>query len=186
MKSHGSTRRFSLAPFREEGGGSAIKITGSIRRRTNLLSIGYAVLGDLAKLEIPAPNQFPGRKDRLWEETCLEFFLGTRDSEGYWEFNLSPAGHWNVYRFTSCRKGMREEEAFPSLPFRVRREPNALRLSLDLDPGKIIPAGKTLEVAVGAVLKTVTGTTGHWALVHSGPRPDFHRRDGFTLTIPGE
>jgi hypothetical protein len=101
VKSHGSTQRFSLTPFRKEGVGPAIKITGSIRRRTNLLSVGFAVLGDLAKLEIPAPNEFPGRKDRLWEETCLEFFLGTRDSEGYWEFNLSPAGHWNVYRFTS-------------------------------------------------------------------------------------
>jgi len=186
VKSPGSTRGFSLAPFRREGVGSAITITGSIRRRTDLLSVGYAVRGNLAELEVPAPNGFPQRKDRLWEETCLEFFLGTGNSDGYWEFNLSPAGHWNVYRFTSCREGMREEEAFPSLPFRVRREPEALRLSLDLDAGKIIPAGKTLEIAVAAVLKTVTGATSHWALVHHGPRPDFHRRDGFTLTMPGK
>ncbi|MDA8122047.1 MAG: DOMON-like domain-containing protein [Deltaproteobacteria bacterium] len=186
MRSSGTTRRFSLVPFRTGGTGPAIKIAGSVGRRPNLLSVGYSVLGELEKLEIPAPDGSPGRKDRLWEETCLEFFLGTRDSEGYWEFNLSPAGHWNVYRFTSCREGMREEEAFPSLPFLVRREPDALRLYLDLDPGKIIPAGKTLEVAVCAVLRTVTGTTSHWALVHTGPQPDFHRRDGFTLTIPGE
>ena len=42
---------------------------------------------------------FPRRRDRLWEETCLELFLGEEGSERYWEFNLSPAGHWNVYRF---------------------------------------------------------------------------------------
>jgi len=52
--------------------------------------------------------------------------------------------------------------------------------------GKIIPTGKTIEVAVGDVIRTVTGKTSHWALVHPGPRPDFHRRDGFTLSIPPE
>jgi hypothetical protein len=150
------------------------------------LRIGYALQGKLSEIAIPAPEEMPERKDRLWEETCLELFLGRKDSGRYWEFNFSPAGHWNVYRFASYRKGMREEPAFPSLPFRIRTEPEALRLSLDLDIGKIIPAGEVVEVAVCAVIRTVTGKASHWALVHPGPRPDFHRRDGFALTIPGE
>ncbi len=176
-------RRFSLKPFREEGTGSDLKITGSIGRRANLLSVGCALTGNLSELAIPATEESPRRKDRLWEETCLEFFLGVKDSERYWEFNLSPSGDWNVYRFTSCREGMREEPAFASLPFAIRREPEALGLSLDLDIGKIIPARKDMEIAVAAVIKTVKGGTSHWALVHPGPRPDFHRRDGFLLGI---
>jgi hypothetical protein len=148
------------------------------------LSFRCALLGDLSGLSIPAPGEPPGRKSRLWEETCLELFLGEEGSECYWEFNLSPAGHWNVYRFASCRKEMREEPAFASLPLRVRTEPEALRLSLDVELGKIIPAERAIEVAVGAVVKTVAGETSHWALVHPGPRPDFHRRDGFILNLP--
>jgi len=179
-------RSFSLFPFPGEGNGPAWKITGTIGRRVNTLSLGYTLLGNLSQISIPAPGEPPRRRNRLWEDTCLELFLGEEGSERYWEFNLSPAGHWNVYRFASCRKEMREEPAFSSLPFRLRTEPEALRLSLDVGLGKIIPAGRTIEIAVGAVVRTVTGKTSHWALVHPGPQPDFHRRDGFALSIHAE
>jgi hypothetical protein len=179
-------RSFSLKPFPGEDNAPDVKITGTIGRRADTLSIGYALLGNLSELAIPSQGELPGRKDRLWEGTCLEFFLGVKDSEPYWEFNLSPAGHWNVYRFISYRKDMREEPAFTSLPFRIQTEPEALRLSLDLEVGKIIPKDKTVEIAVSAVIETVTGKRSHWALVHPGPRPDFHRRDGFVLNLPGE
>ncbi len=177
-------RNFSLQPFRRKEHLPDIRITGTIRRRAHVLNIGYALLGDLSGIAIPAREEPPGRKDRLWDETCLEVFLGRKDSGGYWEFNLSPAGHWNVYRFTAYRKGMREEPAFPSLPFRIRTEPDAFRLSLELDIGKIVPASGDVEAGVCAVIRTVTGKTSHWALVHPGPRPDFHRRDGFALILP--
>ena len=60
------------------------------------MSLCYEARGNLSKVEIPAAAETPRRRDRLWEETCLELFLGTADSGEYWEFNLSPAGHWNV------------------------------------------------------------------------------------------
>lgn len=176
-------KSFSLMPFPGEDPGGDLKIEGTIGRRGNALSLGCAVLGNLAELATPTPAKSPGRRDRLWEETCLEMFLGVKGSERYWEFNLSPAGHWNVYRFSSYRKEMREEPAFASLPFRVLTEPEALQVSLDLELGKIIPAGRAIEVAIGAVIRTVTGGTSHWALVHPGLRPDFHRRDGFVLDV---
>ena len=175
---------FSLIPFQGRGPVPDIGISGSIDRRANMISIGYALRGDLSELAIPARVAVPRRKDLLWEDTCLELFLGVKGSADYREFNLSPAGHWNVYRFASCREGMREEPAFASLPFDVRIEPGTLRLSLDLDIGTMVPAGKTLDAAVCAVVKTRTGDVSHWALAHPGPRPDFHRRDGFTLEIP--
>lgn len=80
---------------------------------------------------------------------------------------------------------MREEPAFSSLPFSVRTEPEGLRLSLDLDIGKIIPAAEPVEAAVCAILKTVKGERSHWALAHLSSRPDFHRREGFQLSFPG-
>ena len=177
---------FSLKPFQGKEDRPGIAISGTIGRRADTLSVGWAIQGDIPALAIPAPERPPARVDRLWEETCLELFLGAKGSEGYWEFNLSPAGHWNVYRFATCREGRQEEPSFPSLPFGVRIGPDILRLSLDLDLGKILPAGETVEAGVCAVIRTATGGTSHWALTHPGPRPDFHRRDGFALTIPGE
>ena len=175
--------KFSLKPFREKRPVPGMEIAGSIGRRGNMLTVRYELRGDLSELAIPARGEVPERRGRLWENTCLELFLGVKGSGDYREFNLSPAGHWNVYRFASYREGMREEPAFASLPFEVRIEPGAFRLSLDLDIGTIVPAGKTVEVAVCAVVRAGTGDISHWALAHPGPRPDFHRRDGFLLDL---
>lgn len=177
-------RRFLLKPFPGEGNPAGLTIGGSIARRADALSVRYEVRGNLSKLSIPAAAEAPRRKDRLWGETCLELFLGTPDSGRYWEFNLSPSGDWNVYRFTRYREGMREEPAFPSLPFDARIGPETLELSMELDVGKIIPSGETIEAGVAAVVKTAKGSAIHRALSHPGPRPDFHRRENFALEFP--
>lgn len=177
-------RNFSLVPFRGEEGLPDLAIAGTIGRSADTLSITCTIAGNLSVLAVPAAAESPERKDRLWEETCLELFVGAKGSEGYWEFHLSPAGHWNAYRFASYRDGRREEPAFPSLPFGIRIEPGILRLSVALESGKILPAGSDVEVGICAVIRTTAGGTSHWALAHPGPRPDFHRREGFALTIP--
>lgn len=174
---------FALKPFPGDHDVPDLTITGTFGRRGGALSVLYALRGDLPELAIPAARKPPARAGRLWEETCLEFFLGARDSEGYWEFHLSPSGDWNAYRFASYREGMQEEPAFASLPFRVRRHPEALELSLDVAIGRIVPAAEGIDVGVCAVIRTLRGGTSHWALAHPGPRPDFHRRDGFMLRI---
>ena len=82
---------------------SNIKITGKISRVSNRLAIHYELLGHLNDVALPMPADMPARKNALWEETCFEFFIAARDSPRYREFNLSPAGHWNVFRFAAYR-----------------------------------------------------------------------------------
>ena len=178
-------RKFSLVPFPFEGDVPGIRIEGSIGREADRLSVRWDILGKLSDLSLPARGTFPARKDRLWEETCFELFLGPAGSERYWEFNLSPSGNWNVYRFESVRTGMEIEPGFSAMPFDVLVEPDALRLSLDADIGKLAAAGESLEAGIAAVIKTKKGGTSHWALAHPGSRPEFHRREGFQLTLPG-
>ncbi len=178
-----NSRSFFLKPFRTAGLLPHFEITGSIGRLSNTLLISYELPGPLSELVIPAPADLRERKNALWEETCLEFFLGPTNSDCYWEFNLSPAGHWNVYRFTSYRQGMQEEPAFTSLPFGVQMHSDTLRLSLKLDLDKIIPSGQALKVAISAVIKTINEGTTYWALTHPGPKADFHRRDSFIVEL---
>jgi hypothetical protein len=178
--------RFLLMRFPGEGNPAGVTIGGSISRRAETLSVHYEVRGNLPMVSIPAAAETPRRKDRLWEDTCLELFLGTANSGEYREVNLSPSGHWNVYRFTDYREGMQVEPAIPSLPFDVRRDSEEFTLTAEFGIGKIVPAGKDLSVTVAAVIKTTDGWKSHWALLHPAPRPDFHRRDGFALILPGE
>src|SRR5574342_158376 len=95
---------FSLIPFREREPVPDMDLTGSIGRSVTMLNVRYELRGDLSKLAVPARVEVPGRKDCLWEGTCLELFLGVSGSGDYWEFNLSPAGHWNVFRFADRKE----------------------------------------------------------------------------------
>jgi hypothetical protein len=156
-----------------------LKIQGKIARLINTLTINYVLLGDLEDIAIAAPSDSPTRQHNLWEETCFEFFLGLKDSERYWEFNLSPAGHWNVYRFDGYRQGMQEESVLTTLPFSVQTSSDALSLSLQLDLTAMIPAEQSWVVAIATVLKSKIGEVTYWALTHPGSEADFHRRDSF-------
>ena len=176
-----SSRCFSLQPFPEAV--STPKIGGEISRVSNRLAIHYALSDHLAELVIPLPADLPARKNALWKETCFEFFMAARDSSRYWEFNLSPAGHWNVYCFDAYREGMQEDTAIGSLPFSVRRLPVALLLSLEMDLTGIIRSDQVLEVGISAVISSKSGGTSYWALAHPGPQADFHRRESFIIQL---
>ncbi len=174
---------FSLKPFPSDHTPPHLRITGSIGRTGNTLSVSYLLFGPLTELLIQSPAKRCERRQDLWEETCLEFFLGITGSGSYREFNLSPSGNWNVYLFTSYRKGMKEDPDFKSLPFSVSNGPNSLRLSLQADLKNIVRAGESLEIAVSAVIKDKNGNVTYWALTHPGPQPDFHRREGFIIRL---
>ncbi len=176
-------QNFSLQPFSLISPPLDITMRGSIIRRADKLAIRYELSGQLRKLVIPAPAPTPARRHGLWQETCFEFFLGVKEAPGYWEFNLSPAGHWNVYRFAAYRQGVKEEMAFASLPLSLRPEPDSLRLALELDLDRIIPVDQPLEVGIAAVIQLAGGGLTYWALTHGGPQPDFHRRDSFIVAL---
>jgi hypothetical protein len=175
-------REFTLLPF-PGGDHPDLSIGGSVVRHGDALSLHWELAGQLGPVSFPALSDQPERKTRLWEETCFEFFLAPVGTGGYWEVNVSPSGHWNVYAFESYRLGMREEKAYRSLPVRMERRENALMVSLDLDLGRIVPAAQPLHGGVSAVIGGTHGELSYWALCHRGPKPDFHQRDGFAIEL---
>ncbi|MBW4424932.1 MAG: DOMON-like domain-containing protein [Nostoc desertorum CM1-VF14] len=178
-----SEQIFSLQPFPSTKSLPNLKIAGNIARNGNKLTIRYTLGGDLKEIVIPPPSKTPLRKHELWQDTCFEFFVGIKDSQRYWEFNLSPAGHWNVYRFDGYRQGMQEETAFENLSFNVQNQSDGLTLALDAGLGKIILAEQALEVAITTVIKDKDGEVAYWALTHRGTEADFHIRDSFTVEL---
>ncbi|MBW4448605.1 MAG: DOMON-like domain-containing protein [Spirirestis rafaelensis WJT71-NPBG6] len=176
-------QNFSLQPFDLTNSLSDIKITGSIALNANKLTISYALLGDLTKVQIPESADLPKRKYDLWEETCFEFFVGINNSPDYWEFNLSPAGDWNVFRLDDYRQGLQEEMAVTSLPFTVEQKSDALLVDLEVDLNKFILAEQSLEVGITTVIKSKDGNLSYWALTHCGEEADFHRRESFVVEL---
>jgi hypothetical protein len=176
-----NSRSFSLKPFPSDGIPQRLAIAGETRRSAEILSISFELSGPISKLVIPSRADKPERRSGLWENTCLEFFISTKGSDSYWEFNLSPSGDWNVYRFESYRQGMIEEPAFTCLPFAVNTGPDTIRVFLKADLGKIVLPGRVLETGISAVIKATDESRSYWALAHTGNCPDFHRRDCFFI-----
>ncbi len=174
---------FSLQPFPSAQPLPAVKITGTISRQGHALALRYELMGKLATVVLPERADRPARRHGLWEETCFEFFLAPQNSRRYWEFNLAPAGHWNVYSFQGYRQGMQEERAFTSLPFSVQSRSDSMLLVLKVDLAGIIPADQALEAAISAILTGNEGQVTYWALTHPGPEADFHRRDSFIIEL---
>ncbi|MEH2341924.1 MAG: DOMON-like domain-containing protein [Nostoc sp.] len=178
-----NNQTFSLQPFPSTESFPHLKITGNISRNDNQLTICYNLGGDLKEIAIVPPSNAPSRKYELWEDTCFEFFLGIKDSLRYWEFNLSPAGHWNIYRFDGYRQGMQEETAFEKLPFSVHNQADGLALVLDVDLDKIVSAEQAIEIGITTVIKNIDGNVSYWALTHRGEEADFHLRNSFIVKL---
>ncbi|MDZ8186836.1 MAG: DOMON-like domain-containing protein [Nostoc sp. ChiSLP02] len=174
---------FSLQHFASQESPANLQITGNISRNFNQLSICYSLTGNLEEIAIAPPSNTPSRKNQLWEDTCFEFFLGIKNSQQYWEFNLSPAGHWNVYHFDGYRQGMREETGLTTLPFKVDNHADKFVLTLNMDLEKIISPEQIIEAAITTVIKSKDGGVTYWALTHRGAKPDFHLRDSFILEL---
>lgn len=174
---------FSLQPFPFTPALVDLKIAGDISRNENRLMINYVLLGDIKEVALSAPSDIPARKHELWADTCFEFFLGVKNFPQYWEFNLSPAGDWNIYHFDDYRQGMREEAAFRTLPFSVQHLSDSLAIALNMNLDQMVPVDQGLEVAITTVIKHRDGEITYWALTHRGAEADFHRRDSFIIEL---
>jgi hypothetical protein len=173
----------SLHPFAPGSVPADLRLSGQVERSGERLSLTYRLLGAIASLRIPPPARTPRRMDNLWTATCLECFLAIEGERPYWEFNLSPAGHWNAYALADYRSGLRPEPAYQSLPSRRADDPRRLTLAVDLPLPPAIPAAAPLQLGITAVIEAATGELSYWALAHPGPEPDFHRREGFLLRL---
>lgn len=178
---------FSLIPFPAPGI-PTIQITGSISLQGQTLALHYSMAGHIEEVLLPQISSSPGRKDELWQETCFEFFLAIGDQPGYWEFNISPSGDWNVYRMDAYRRvGFREETSIQKLHFEMEKQADLFHLHVTVDLLPILRHDELLmEIGIAAVVQTKDHNTTYWALAHPALQADFHLRESFTLALAGQ
>jgi hypothetical protein len=126
----------------------------------------------------------PGRRDRLWEHTCCEAFIGTPDGAPYLELNLSPSEDWALWAFDGHRAGMRAA-ACDAPQRRVLRMPRELRVDaiVDVDTLRGFLGPPPYVIGLSAVVEEQDGRKSFFALAHPDERPDFHARSSWTDTV---
>ena len=167
---------YPLLPF---AAGTAASAAVTPHPRTDgSLQLDYALAATDLLIPPPAP---PTRTDGLWRHTCCELFIATVDAPHYREFNFSPSGEWTVYDFADYRQ--------PLATTLIAAAPESLWQTLDTGyrlqatiPAALLPPGPW-QIGLAVVLEHRAGELSYWALHHPGERPDFHRRDAFTLLI---
>ena len=158
----------------------ATRVLATVWRDDARLVYRLALAG--SGLVLPPAADRPERRDDLWRATCAELFLATEGADGYLEWNLSPSGHWNLYRFDAYRAGGRPEPAVAAAP-RVTRAAGACVVEATLPLAPLGLAAAPLLLGPAAVVAAAGGALSYWALAHPAPRPDFHDRRGFVLRL---
>lgn len=144
----------------------------------------FQIEAELAALRWPAAAA-PAFRDRLWRHSCLELFAADT-AQAYREFNFSPSSEFAAYGFDAYRSGMRALQLGGEPAIHWREEPACIRVDIRLPAGWLLaaPAAQPRAVGLAAVLEQRDGSVSYWALRHSGPKPDFHHRDGFIAGWP--
>jgi hypothetical protein len=147
------------------------------------LTFRYELQGNTDNILIPEP-QPPSAAEGLWQHTCFEAFIAVVEEAPYHEFNFSPSGQWAAYGFDDYRaRNAWQAKQAPALHY-VRTD-HALVLTaviseVDLPAN---PHNQPYRLGLSAVLETKTGELAYWALFHPSGKPDFHHRNGFTLSL---
>jgi hypothetical protein len=161
----------------------AINLRAEAALATDGLALSFFLTGNCAALVLPppkAPEATGERRSQLWQSTCWECFAARENSPEYFEINLSPSHHWNVYHFTGYRQGM----GAPPLPPPVIRSWRGNGwYRLDAVITGLPVADANWRLGLSAVLETTDGAKEYFALVHPSEKPDFHHRDGFIFSL---
>lgn len=160
--------------------------------RPGVLGVQFTLTGELRALRIPPPGPAE-RAEELWRHTCCELFVRRDDLPGYLEFNFSPSGAWQAYRFIGYRQGRRPVRlpAPPRVTAELREcaahaagpaEALGLEALVHL-PVPFSTAPQGLRLALSAIVEDQSGALSYWALRHGPGRPDFHHPDACVLTL---
>ena len=160
-------------------------ISVSVQRAADELTLHYTIKAAMARLHLP-PARAPRPAHELWQHTCCECFIAPNDGPAYHEYNFSPSGEWAVYAFTRYRDGgpLTDESLAPRISVRALEDRVELHATIALVQLSERYRGKNVMLGLSAVIEDAQQALTYWALAHLAEKPDFHRRDSFTLEIP--
>lgn len=165
---------------------SALPVRGVaalVRRTGGTILLTFRLEGDLSRIRIPAPRTARIGHE-LWRHTCFEAFVGVEGRQAYHEFNFSASGEWTVYAFSDYRQGgpVTDEAMDPQIAVRIDADRLELDALIRLDRFSAAHSAAPLRVGLAAIMETEDGFS-YWALRHPPGKPDFHRIEGFVLTL---
>lgn len=173
-----------LSPFKPQPWLADTQLSGVAQWKQGHLHVRFALHAPEDAVRRSSGCGAVRRCDALWQSTCFEAFLAVPGEEHYWEINLSPCGHWNVYALSGYRRNLTAEPSIKALPYSLRAQPGELHVAFWLDLRGLVAPQSALELSLSAVLDHPRHGCSYWAWQHSGSEADFHCRSSFQLQKP--
>lgn len=173
----------ALHPFGQQPWLAGTELKAGARWQQGLLHVHFALNTPADTLVRPLACGQIQRRDGLWQSTCFEAFFADPAHEHYWEINLAPNGHWNVYRLDRYRQGLQPEPQVSALTYSLHQSASDLQLRFSLNLEPLIASIERLDLSLTAVLEHPEHGCSYWALHHAGKEADFHRRDSFRSLV---
>jgi hypothetical protein len=177
-------RSAELLPHPTTPNPDVTSIEVAIDRGTDGLVVRFRLRGARERLAIPELAT-PRAANGLWRHTCFETFVALADEAAYHELNFSPSGEWALHAFRGYRDGgfVEGEMLRPMIAAEIRAD--GIEIGARVDLARLSPrhVDLALDVALSAVVEARDGALSYWALCHPADRPDFHRREAFTLRL---
>ena len=164
--------RVALTPYLQTDHHPLVEF--DVARKGDILSLSFCVSGEYA---FRGPTAIGSRVTGLWEDTCFEFFLADDSELGYFEFNFSPAGDWQVFRFSDYRSGRQLDSTWAPHDFSHRKATSSEH-HFSFEMGLLEGAWAESPQLQAATIIRQPKEMLYYALSH-GVRPDFHLRDHF-------
>lgn len=150
-----------------------VEVSSTFELKSNThLDLKFQVAGkglELYGLTKLLPENERQRKDELWTKSCFECFI-KGEGERYFEVNLSPLGHWQIYSFDSYRNKRETSSNLKILNLNSDIEKDAYSLSFSLDLQKVAP----VTALHPTVVLSLNDMFEYYATKHPISRPDFH------------
>ncbi len=173
-----------LSPVRNliafQNPGLPFELKADLQRENRGLQLIFELEDPEKRLNLPGAHIWQGdqvpREDGLWKETCFEMFLRPQGQKIYYEFNFSLLPAWNLYVFQDYREPQppqrSEDFSLQSMNW------NGNRLEISIQTPQALGG---FEAGITAVLKEKKIPAHYYALVHLGPKADFHLAESFIL-----
>ena len=158
---------------------SMYQVNADISLIQNTLYLKYIISGNISKIKLAPTKQ----SNDLWKNTCFELFLSNKNISEYLEFNWSPNGQCNTYKFNDYREKA-NQDIYERSDFIVKKENNNIIFESKILLNKYNPYIyldiNNLLMGMSVIIET--NTLDYWSNQHLHNRPDFHNKNSY-LTL---
>lgn len=156
-----------------------LTVEGTLILNSNKLSLHFKISGALKSYSFPKKEKLK-RANELWRATCFELFLANSKTKIYYEINISPTLHWNIYRLETYRAEPKELIVSSEAIIKIREDEQSYEINFELEC-KELDLAEFDQYNLAVILLNNQNEREFWTIRPMGKSPDFHDRDGFSL-----